>query len=80
MGDGRFADVIGACRVPVALGAYKGFVTALVLDKFSSEFDMVLGESWLKAYKAQLNYGAYSALRLRVANRVVIIKGGQRGK
>ena len=80
VGDGRFAEVIGACRVPVTVGAYKGFVTALVLDKFSAEFDLVLGESWLKAYKAQLNYGAYSALRLRVANRVVIIKVGQRGK
>ena len=79
VGDGRFADVVGACRVPVSIGTYRGFVTALVLDQFSSEFDLVLGESWLKAYKAQLNYGAYSALRLRVANRVVIIRVGQRG-
>jgi hypothetical protein len=79
VGDGRFANVVGACRVHVAIGAYRGFVTALVLDQFSSEFDLVLGESWLKAYKAQLNYGAYSALRLRVANRVVVIRVGQRG-
>jgi len=78
VGDGRFANVIGACRIPVSIGAYRGFVTALVLDQFSSEFDLVLGESWLKAYKAQLNYGAYSALRLRVANRAVVIRVGQR--
>jgi len=80
VGDGRFAKVVGACRVPVAVGAYKGFVTALVLDQFSDEFDLVLGESWLRAYKAQLNYGAYSALKLRVANRIVTIKVGQRGR
>jgi RNase H-like domain found in reverse transcriptase/Reverse transcriptase (RNA-dependent DNA polymerase)/Integrase zinc binding domain/Chromo (CHRromatin Organisation MOdifier) domain len=79
VGDGRYASVVGACRIPVAIGAYRGFVTALVLDQFSSEFDLVLGESWLKAYKAQLNYGAYSAMRLRVANRVVVIRIGQRG-
>jgi len=79
VGDGREAEIIGTCRVPVQIGAYKGCVTALVLNKFSSDFDLVLGESWLKAYKAQLNYGAYSAMRLRVANRVVIIRVGQRG-
>ena len=79
VGDGHEAEVIGTCRVPVQIGAYKGCVTALVLEKFSKDFDLVLGESWLKAYKAQLNYGAYSAMRLRVANRVVIIRVGQRG-
>jgi transposase InsO family protein len=79
VGDGRYANVVGACRVPVQIGAYKGFVTALVLDQFSSEFDLVLGESWLKAYKAQLNYGAQSAMRIRVANRSVLIRVGQRG-
>jgi len=52
VGDGRFADVVGACRIPVAIGAYKGFVT---------------------------NDGTYGALRLRVSNRVVVIKVGQRG-
>jgi transposase InsO family protein len=80
VGDGRLANIVGACRVPVSVGAYRGFVTALVLDQFSDEFDLVLGESWLRAYKAQLNYGAYSALKLRVANRVVTIKVGQRGR
>ena len=79
VGDGHEAKVVGTCRVPVQIGAYKGMVTALVLDKFSKDFDLVLGESWLKAYKAQLNYGAYGAMRLRVANRVVIIRVGQRG-
>lgn len=81
VGDGRFASVVGACRVPVAVGAYRGFVTALVLDQFAyKEFQLVLGESWLKAYKAQLNYGTYGALRLRVANRTVVIRVGQRGQ
>jgi hypothetical protein len=80
VGDGRFAKVIGACRIPVSIGAYRGFVTALVLDQFSSDFDLVLGESWLKAYKAQLNYGAYGAMRLRVANRSIVITVGQRGR
>jgi hypothetical protein len=79
VGDGRYANVVGACRVPLQIGAYKGFVTALVLDQFSKEFDLVLGESWLKAYKAQLNYGAQSAMRIRVANRSVVIRVGQRG-
>ena len=79
VGDGHEAKVIGTCRVPVQIGAYKGMVTALVLDKFAKDFDLILGESWLKAYKAQLNYGAYGAMRLRVANRVVILRVGQRG-
>jgi hypothetical protein len=47
VGNGRFANVVGACRVHVAIGAYRGFVTSLALDQFSSEFDLVLGESWL---------------------------------
>jgi hypothetical protein len=45
VGDGRFANVVGACRVHVSVGAYRGFVTALVLDQFSAEFDLALGES-----------------------------------
>jgi hypothetical protein len=80
VGDGRHATVVGACRIPVSIGAYRGFVTALVLDQFSKDFDLVLGESWLKAYKAQLNYGAYGAMRLRVANRSIVIRVGQRGR
>jgi hypothetical protein len=43
VGDGMYANVVGACQVPLQIGACEGFVTSLVLDQFSKEFDLVLG-------------------------------------
>jgi hypothetical protein len=70
MADGSSQmKVTGTADVHVSIGQYGGKVRCIVVD-LPSDFDLILGEPWLKKHKAELRY-ATSTVVLRKGKRKI---------
>ncbi len=56
LGDGASCALQGTCSVPLRIGAYRGTVTAHVMNDLLHGFDLVLGDAWLREHSAVLHF------------------------
>lgn len=68
LGDGKNARIIGKCALRLSIGPFTDKVTGLVLQSFSQYHDVIIGDEFLRKYKAKLDY-SQKAMVLRKGNR-----------
>jgi hypothetical protein len=57
LGDGLGnTPIVGECSLPLRLQAYRGKLRTFVLESLLPGVDLVLGDTWLRSYGAQLEY------------------------
>ncbi len=72
LADGKTATVAGQTLVKVKLGRYVFKVKAMVAD-LATNFDLILGQRWLLAHRAVLNYGT-KTLDIHRSKQTVTLK------
>ena len=73
LGDGHAVTTCSSTvQLPVKIGAYRAKVTAHVLDSLVGGFDLILGDSWLRAVGAIVDYGR-NQLRLKQGRRLLTL-------
>ncbi len=73
LADGASCALTGVCNLPLRMGAYRGTVRAHVMDSLLNGFDLVLGDAWLRAHSAVLNFRRCT-LELHAGGRFVSLR------
>lgn len=71
LADGSTAGILGECKVQVKIGAYCATVVAKVVGMVC-HFNFILGDAWLRAHKAVIDYGSES-LRICKGRRTITL-------
>jgi predicted aspartyl protease len=66
--NGDCVDMVGQCTAKFCIGSYRTKLTCQVLDIDDFDFQLILGDRWLKHHKALLNY-EHNTCSIRVDER-----------
>lgn len=73
MGDGKTAPIVGRCTLRISLGCFAERVEGLVLQGFGSHHDLIVGEDFLLAHKAKLDF-ASKTMKLQKGRRTFTVQ------
>jgi predicted aspartyl protease len=76
LADGTTVYSAGTCHAKLSLGKFSCRVK-FVVAPLADQFDVVLGDSWLKSRKASINYGDGSLTLFKGRNKFVVTKTDQ---
>lgn len=77
LADGSSIPSLGSCFATLTIGAFRSRVE-LVVAPLSSQFDVILGNTWLQQHEAILNYGDQSVTLFRNSRKYTISLAKQR--
>lgn len=79
LADGSSIPIHGTCYATLTIGAFRSRIE-LIVAPLSSQFDVILGNTWLKQHEAILNYGDGSVTLVRGTRQYTIstVKHGVR--
>jgi hypothetical protein len=71
LADGSSIPSLGTCYATLTIGAFRSRLE-LIVAPLSSQFDVILGNTWLKQHEAILNYGDDSVTLVRGSRQYTI--------